>query len=156
MLLTVSLHNVKIHDVKRNTKAAWTSSGNCTNCEVWIWSPLCRLPTVVQIGNVFVRNGENPQTPTVSCCVTSRPVPKKGGSGFFKGVWGCSGGGRWEWRGRKRISWRCQSERFQVLLWVKSLMRGSEHPASHRLHWCPADCTSGWLWVLHCIRLSDW
>lgn len=24
------------------------------------------------------------------------------------------------------------------------------------LHWCPADCTSGWLWVLHCIRLSDW
>lgn len=31
-----------------------------------------------------------------------------------------------------RISWRCQSERFRVLLWVKSLMRGSEHPASHR------------------------
>ena len=35
-------------------------------------------------------------------------------------------GGGW------RISWRCQSERFRVLLWVKSLMRGSEHPASHR------------------------
>lgn len=41
---------------------------------------------------------------------------------------GEGGGGR-GWR----ISWRCQSERFRVLLWVKSLMRGLEHPASRRL-----------------------
>lgn len=31
------------------------------------------------------------------------------------------------------ISWRCQNERSRVLLWVKSLMRGSEHLASRRL-----------------------
>lgn len=56
-------------------------------------------------------------------------------------VWGCGlrvercwkkvGGRGWRSGGR-RISWRCQSERFLVLLWAKSLMRGSEHPAIRR------------------------
>lgn len=32
-----------------------------------------------------------------------------------------------------RISWKCRSERCQVLLWVKWLMRGWERPASRHL-----------------------
>jgi len=68
-----------IYNVKRNTEATRTSTQNCANCEMWIWAPYT--------GFYWCSGGpdrkrdlcpwqwkHHPQTPTVSCCVTSRPI----------------------------------------------------------------------------------
>lgn len=94
---------------------------------------------MVQTGKseTFVRNGEHiiADHKCVPLCDYIQYVmssPDGAWDWDISGELRCTGGGSkgvTEWR----ISWRCQSERFQVLLWAKLLTRGLVHPASHRL-----------------------